>query len=229
MDWMNDDLILRLDEATRSKGSIIDGKDGECYVDIRGSQVVVPTFVDWGPFIVDPWTSISLCTDCMPELWGPVNRRSSMIIVVGKYSTIPLEISIGIVYGPPTDRLVCGIVWKTCTRDRWDLDWPYDVVTEGCHTWPIHGRAYIVLVRFIPLQDWLLIRISTTLSDMSDSLFTTPTRSTACLLLWWWLRWLINDDEHDYIMMMYLLYSIDCYLAYSRSGRSPLFLYNLYD
>jgi hypothetical protein len=27
-----------------------------------------------------------------------------------------------------------------------------------------------------------------------------------------------NDDEHDYIMMMYLLYNIDCYLACSSSG-----------
>jgi hypothetical protein len=32
------------------------------------------------------------------------------------------------------------------------------------------------------------------------------------------LRWLINDDEHDYIMMMYLLYIIDCYLICSRLG-----------
>jgi hypothetical protein len=32
------------------------------------------------------------------------------------------------------------------------------------------------------------------------------------------LRWLINDDEYDYIMMMYLLYSIDCYLTCSSLG-----------
>jgi hypothetical protein len=32
----------------------------------------------------------------------------------------------------------------------WDLDRPYDVVAKGCHTWPIRGRAYVVLVRFIP-------------------------------------------------------------------------------
>jgi hypothetical protein len=29
------------------------------------------------------------------------------------------------------------------------------------------------------------------------------------------LRWLITDDEHDYIMMMYLLYSYDCLLESS--------------
>jgi hypothetical protein len=45
---------------------------------------------------------------------------------------------------------------------------------KGCHTWPIRGRAYVVLVRFIPLQGWLLIWISIILSDMSDSLFTAP-------------------------------------------------------
>jgi hypothetical protein len=32
------------------------------------------------------------------------------------------------------------------------------------------------------------------------------------------LRWLINDDDRDYIMMMFLLYSIYCYLACSRLG-----------
>jgi hypothetical protein len=40
--------------------------------------------------------------------------------------------------------------------------------------WPVRGCAYVVLVRFIPLHGWLLIQISVTLSDMSDSLFTAP-------------------------------------------------------
>jgi hypothetical protein len=38
------------------------------------------------------------------------------------------------------------------------------------------GRVYT-------LQSWLLIQISTTFSDMSDSLFTVPTHRNACLLL----------------------------------------------
>jgi hypothetical protein len=59
-----------------------------------------------------------ICTDRMLALWDPVNRRSSMIVVLGRYPTIPLEMFSGIVYGPPTDNLVCGIVWKTCTRER---------------------------------------------------------------------------------------------------------------
>jgi hypothetical protein len=42
--------------------------------------------------------------------------------VVERYPTIPLEMSIGIVYMPPTDSAACGITWKTCTRERWDSD-----------------------------------------------------------------------------------------------------------
>jgi hypothetical protein len=119
----------------------------------------------------------------MLGLWGPINGYSSMIVVVGRYPTIPLEMSIGIVYGPPTDSPACGIMWNTCTRKRWDPDQPCGIVMKGCHTWHVRGRVYIVLVRFIPLQGWLLIRIFVTLPDMSDSLLTTPTRRNACLLL----------------------------------------------
>jgi hypothetical protein len=32
------------------------------------------------------------------------------------------------------------------------------------------------------------------------------------------LRWLINDDDDNYIMIIYLPYSIDCYLACSSTG-----------
>jgi hypothetical protein len=97
-----------------------------------------------------------------------------MIVVVGRYPIIPLEISIGIVYEPPMDSPACGIMWKTCTRERWDLDRSYGIVAKGCHMWSVRGRAYVVLIRFIPLQGWLLIWISATLSDMSDSLITAP-------------------------------------------------------
>jgi hypothetical protein len=86
-----------------------------------------------------------------------------MIVVVGRYPTIPLEMSIGIVYEPPMDSPACSIVWKTCTKERWDPDRPYDVVVKGCHTCPVRGRVYVMLVRFIPLQGWLLIQISVTL------------------------------------------------------------------
>jgi hypothetical protein len=91
-----------------------------------------------------------------------------------KNDTVPLEMFIGIVYGLSTDSPVCGIVWNTCTRERCDLDRPYDVVANGCHTWPVRVRSYVMLVGFIPLHVCLLLRISAPLSDMSDSLFTTP-------------------------------------------------------
>jgi hypothetical protein len=74
-----------------------------------------------------------------------------MIVVVARYPTIPLEMSTEIVYGPPMDSLTCGIVWKTCTRERWDPDRPYGIIVKGYHTWLVRGRAYVVLVRFIPL------------------------------------------------------------------------------
>jgi hypothetical protein len=62
-----------------------------------------------------------------------------MIVVVVRYSTIPLEMSIGIVYGPPMDNPTCDITWKTCTRERWDPDQPYGVIAKGFHTWPVRG------------------------------------------------------------------------------------------
>jgi hypothetical protein len=52
-------------------------------------------------------------------------------------------------YGPSTDSLTCGIAWKTCTRERWDLDRHYDIVANGYHAWPVRRRTYVVLVRFI--------------------------------------------------------------------------------
>jgi hypothetical protein len=87
------------------------------------------------------------------------------------------------VYEPPTDDPECGTVWKMCTREWWDPDRPYGIIAKGCHTWPVRGHVDVVLVRFISLQGWLLIRISATLLDMSDSLFTSPTHRNACLLL----------------------------------------------
>jgi hypothetical protein len=71
---------------------------------------------------------------------------------------------------------------------------------QGCQTWHVRGRAYVKLVKFIPLQGWLLVRISVTLSNMSDSLFTTT------------LIEMHVEYYVDYIIMMYLLYSYAYYL-----------------
>jgi hypothetical protein len=118
-----------------------------------------------------------------------------MIVVVGRYPIITLEIFSGIVYGLSTERPICGITRKTCTRERWDPDRSYDVVVKDCHAWPIRGLAYIVLVRFVPIQGLLLIRISMTLLDMSDSLFTTPLVEMH-VLYDDGLKLIINDDYY---------------------------------
>jgi hypothetical protein len=97
-----------------------------------------------------------------------------MIVVVGWYPTILVKMFIVIVYEPPTDSAVCGITWKTCTREWWDSNQPYDLIAKGYHTCPVRGHAYVVLVRFIPLHGWLLIQLSAILSDMSYSLFAAP-------------------------------------------------------
>jgi hypothetical protein len=84
----------------------------------------------------------------MSDLWGPINRRSSMIVVVGRYPIIPLEMSIEIVYRPPTDVVSCG----RRALGRGPPDQPYGIVAKGFHTWLVYGRAYVMLVRFIPVQ-----------------------------------------------------------------------------
>jgi hypothetical protein len=132
MEWC---LNLRWAGQLGERGVSSNWKIGERDVDIRGLKVVAPACVDWGPFIVDPWTSIWLCIDRMSDVWGPVNRRSLMIVVVGRYPIIPLEVSIYIVYDPPTDSSACDITWKTCTRERWDPNRPYNIVMKYCHTW----------------------------------------------------------------------------------------------
>jgi hypothetical protein len=87
--------------------------------------------------------------------------------------------------------------------------------------------VYVVLVRFIPLQGWLLIRISMTFSDMSDSLFIVPLVELHVYYYVDGLRWLINDD-HDYTtIMMYLPCSTFCFLECS-SFRLHLYSCRLY-
>jgi hypothetical protein len=77
--------------------------------------------------------------------------------------------------------------WKTCTRVRWalivSLTASWTVVTRGAL------RAYVCrVVMFIPLQNWLLIRISATPSDMGDGLFDEfkCSNSTFIMLLGSW-------------------------------------------
>jgi hypothetical protein len=74
--------------------------------------------------------------------------------------------------------------WNTCTRVRWalivSLTSSWIVATRGAL------RPYVCrVVRFTPLQGWLLIRISVTPSDMSDGLFVVfKCRIINFILLW---------------------------------------------
>jgi hypothetical protein len=82
--------------------------------------------------------------------------------------------------------------WKTCTRVRWalivSLTTSWIVVTRGA-IWACVCRV----VRFIPLQGWLLIRISTTPSDMGDGLFiASKHRIINFIILWWELYGLMT-------------------------------------
>jgi hypothetical protein len=42
------------------------------------------------------------------------------------------------------------------------------------------------IVRFVPLQGWLLMRISATLSEMSDGMFAAPKRCIINFIILWW-------------------------------------------
>jgi hypothetical protein len=57
------------------------------------------------------------------------------------------------------------------TRARKDPVRLFSHVMNGCHSWCLRACMCRV-VRFIPLQDSLLIRISVTPSNMGDGLFT---------------------------------------------------------
>jgi hypothetical protein len=74
--------------------------------------------------------------------------------------------------------------WKIYTRVRWalivSLTASWIVATRGAL------RAYVCrVVKFIPLQGWLLIRISATPSDMGDGLFAESKRRIIFIILWW--------------------------------------------
>jgi hypothetical protein len=75
--------------------------------------------------------------------------------------------------------------WEMCTRVRWaliiSLATSWIVVTHGA----LHACVCHV-VRFIPLQRWLLIQISITSSDMDDGFFAASKRRIMNLTILWW-------------------------------------------
>jgi hypothetical protein len=70
---------------------------------------------------------------------------------VGQYFTSPTVMYTRIVYESPTDSPVCGIAWKTCTREMWDLAQLFDHCRE---LWPHvgSGRPCVCHVIGFPLQ-----------------------------------------------------------------------------
>jgi hypothetical protein len=53
------------------------------------------------------------------------------------------------------------------------------------------------VVRFIPLQGSLLIRISATPSDMGDGLFTAPKRNNYAFIM----LYLVHEMDIDYLIV----------------------------
>jgi hypothetical protein len=88
--------------------------------------------------------------------------------------------------------------WNTCTRVRWDLI--VSLITSWIVVTRVALLAYVCrVVRFIPLQGWLLIRISTTPSDMGDDLFTVfkCSNSTFIMSLGSWDEYRLLGSRHD--------------------------------
>jgi hypothetical protein len=86
--------------------------------------------------------------------------------------------------------------WTTCTRARWalivSLTTSWTVATRGAL------RAYMChIVRFIPLQGWLLIQISMTPSDMGDGLFAESKRSNSTFIM----LYLYHEMVIDYLVV----------------------------
>jgi hypothetical protein len=75
---------------------------------------------------------------------------------VGRSLTSPVEKYTGILYGPPTVSPEWGIIWKTCTRERWDPTRLFDRCRE---LWP-HVRSWrphvCCVVRLLPCKVWII-------------------------------------------------------------------------
>jgi hypothetical protein len=86
--------------------------------------------------------------------------------------------------------------WKTCTSVRWAL------IIFLTASWTVATRGALracvcCIVRFIPLQGWLLIRISATPSDMGDGLFAAPKHSNSTFIM----LYLVHETNIDYLVV----------------------------
>jgi hypothetical protein len=86
-------------------------------------------------------------------------------------------------------------MWKTCTRERWDVDQLFD----SCHEqWPhvLSWRTCMCRVVRFSLVRCILIRIFVTLLDMGDGLITVFKCSNATLFCF------VNyEDDIDYFIV----------------------------
>jgi hypothetical protein len=119
------------------------------------------------------------CTDAYMT-YGIPKLSSFACRQVGRYPTSLLMLY-EIVSGHP--RCVRrGIRWKTTLG--WGRTWPDSLTTSWTMATHSALQAYAChLVRFIPLQGWLLMQISVTPSDMGDGLFATPKRSNSTFIM----------------------------------------------
>jgi hypothetical protein len=111
--------------------------------------------------------------------------------------------------------------WKTCTRVRWTL------IVSLITSWIIVTRGALLacvcrVVKFLPLQDWLLIWISVTPSEMGDSLFAVfKCRIISFIILWW------QHCEWEWLLCSHgLWWSYYCisYLCILTLGCKPYYL-----
>jgi hypothetical protein len=87
---------------------------------------------------------------------------------VGWSLTSPVVMHIRIVYGPPTDSLMCGIMWKTYTREGCDPVNSLIIVANCEHSWCLRGSR-VSCCQVISLARCELTRVCVNLSDMGDT------------------------------------------------------------
>jgi hypothetical protein len=120
------------------------------------------------------WTNTWLCTGAYGTYGIPITKTEAIL----PYLTGVQWVSTWATHGVSAE----AYVWKTCTRVRWALIIPLTV------SWTITTRGALVgrvchVVRFIPLQGWLLIWISVTPLDMGDGLFAESKCSNSTFIM----------------------------------------------
>jgi hypothetical protein len=137
------------------------------YSELQGGS---PCLCRLRPTSVEPWwTSIWTVLMLMGHMESP-NWVASCVIemeAILPYLTGVHRDSAWVTHGVSAE----AYAWKTCTRVRWAL------IVSLTLSWIVATRGALLacvchVVRFVPLQGWVLIRISVIPSDMGDGLFS---------------------------------------------------------